>query len=151
MSEDGQPHFPLPPRSRSFSVPLRKATDPRLGESKHGVRHWRGQVERMYTKEGRPLKVSGADLFSRSGTHVARIRGDKAYGPDGRYVGTIVGDRLIYRSTNSASIGSPFAPRASVGHASANRVATAAWGDEPPIADWPEFGHLSSLARIAST
>ena len=49
----------------------------------------------IYTKDGRPLKVSGQDLFARSGKHVARIRNGKAYGPDGRYVGTIVNDRLI--------------------------------------------------------
>ena len=45
-------------------------------------------------------EVSGDDLFSRSGRHVTRIWSDKAYLPDGRYVGVIVGDRLIYRSTN---------------------------------------------------
>jgi hypothetical protein len=93
-------------------------------------------MDRLYTKEGRPLKVSGDDLFARSGEHVARLRGGKAYGPDGRYVGTVVNDdRLIFRSTDSASVSSPFAPRAVVGHATANRVATAAWGDEPPIPD----------------
>lgn len=89
----------------------------------------------IYTKDGRPLKVSGQDLISRSGKHVARIRNGKAYGSDGRYVGTIVNDRLIYRSTNSATISSPFAPRASAGHAHANRAPAAAWGDEPPIPD----------------
>jgi hypothetical protein len=92
-------------------------------------------MDRLYTKEGRPLKVSGDNLFSRSGRHVARIRNGKAYGPDGRYVGTIVGDRLIYRSTNSTSSSSAFAPRAHAGHASANRAGTAVWGDEPPVPD----------------
>ena len=92
-------------------------------------------MDRLYTKEGRPLKVSGDDLFSPSGRHVARIRNGKAYGPDGLYVGTVVGDRLIYRSTNSASRSSAFAARAHAGHASANRAATAVWGDEPPIPD----------------
>ena len=92
-------------------------------------------MDKIYTKEGRPLKLSGGDLISRSGEHVARIRGSKAYGSDGKYVGTVVGDRLIYRSTDRASISSPFAPRASAGHASANHAATAAWGEEPPIPD----------------
>lgn len=92
-------------------------------------------MDRIYTKGGRPLSVSGDDLFARSGTHVARLRGGKAYGPGGRYVGTLVNDRLIYRSTDSASICAPFAPRAGAGHAFANRAATSAWGDEPPIAD----------------
>jgi hypothetical protein len=92
-------------------------------------------VDRIYTKNGRPLKVSGNDLFARSGKHVARLRGGKAYGPDGKYVGTVVGDRLIYRSTDSASSSSPFVLRTNLGHASANRLATGVWGDEPPLAD----------------
>jgi hypothetical protein len=95
----------------------------------------KSNMDMIYTKDGRPLKVSGQDLFSRSGKHVARIRNGKAYGPDGRYVGTVVNDRLIYRSTNSATISSPFAPRMSAGHAYANHAPTAAWGDEPPIPD----------------
>ena len=89
----------------------------------------------LYTKNGRPLRRSGDNLFSGSGTQVARVRGDKAYGPDGSYVGTIVGDRLIYRSTHSASMGSPFAQSSRAGSASANRAGTAQWGDEPPIPD----------------
>jgi hypothetical protein len=94
-------------------------------------------VDFICTKDGRPLKVRGDDLFSRSGEHVARLnraRG-KAYSPDGRYVGTLVGDRLICWSTDSAAIASPFARRASSGHARANRAGTAQWGEEPPIPD----------------
>lgn len=87
----------------------------------------------LYTKDGRPLRRSGNDIFSASGTHVARLRGDKAYGPDGQYVGTIVNDRLVYRSTQSASISSPFAQRAHAGFASAHRAGRAMLGDEPPI------------------
>ena len=92
-------------------------------------------MEFIYTKNGRPLKISGQDLFSRSGRHVARMRNGKAYGPDGRYVGTILNDRLIYRSTNSASISRVFVPRAGTSHTRANHAATANWGDEPPIPD----------------
>lgn len=92
-------------------------------------------MDRLHTKEGRPLKVSGDDLFSRSGKHVARNRSGKAYGPDRRHVGTIVGDRLIDRSTNSTSSTSAFAARAHVGHASARRTGTAVWSHEPPIPD----------------
>jgi len=44
----------------------------------------------LYTKQGRPLRQSGDDLFSRFGTRVAKLKGKKAYGPDGRYVGTLV-------------------------------------------------------------
>jgi hypothetical protein len=88
-------------------------------------------VATLYTKEGRPLRQSGDDLFSRSGTHVAKLKGKKAYGPDGRYVG----NRLVYRSTDSATIGSSFAQRAHAGTASASAVGAAVLGDEPPIPD----------------
>jgi hypothetical protein len=55
-----------------------------------------------YTQDGLPLRFSGDDLFSRSGKHVGRVRSGKAYSPDGLYAGTLVGDRLIYRSTDIA-------------------------------------------------
>jgi hypothetical protein len=89
----------------------------------------------IYTKNGRPLQRSGDTLFSASGTHVAKLRGEKAYGPDGRYVGTLVSGRLIYRSTDSASIGSPFAQSPRAGSASAHSAGSASWGDEPQIPD----------------
>jgi hypothetical protein len=89
----------------------------------------------LYTKEGRPLRQSGSDLFSRPGTHVAKLEGKKAYGPDGRYVGTLAGNRLVYRSTDGASIGSPFAQRAHAGTANASAVGSAILADEPPIPD----------------
>jgi hypothetical protein len=59
----------------------------------------------LYTKDGRPLQVSGDKVYSRSGTIVGKIKGDKVYGTDGHYVGTIVGDRLVYRSTQSGTVG----------------------------------------------
>lgn len=91
--------------------------------------------EVIYTKQGRPLKILGEDLFSRSGKHVGRILNEKAYGPDGKYVGTIVDDRLIYRSSDSANVASPFVARDSFGHTYANHMAVATWGTEPPIPD----------------
>ncbi len=89
----------------------------------------------LYTKEGRALRQSGNDLFSRSGAHVAKLKGKKAYGPDGRYVGTLVGSRLVYRSTDSATIGSAFAQRAHAGTAAARVAGSAVSGEEPPIPD----------------
>lgn len=62
----------------------------------------------LYTKNGRPLQVSGDTVYSRSGQVVGRIDGDRVYGTDGRYVGSIVNDRLVYRSTHSAGIRGPF-------------------------------------------
>jgi hypothetical protein len=46
----------------------------------------------IYTKNGRPLRRKGNDLFARSGVHVARLRGDRAFDSQGKYVGTLVGD-----------------------------------------------------------
>jgi hypothetical protein len=89
----------------------------------------------MHTKDGKPLKVSGNTVHSRSGQVVGRIRGKKVFGSDGHYVGTIANDRLVYRSTDSASIGSSFAAANRGGSASANRVGSAMWGDEPDIPD----------------
>ena len=89
----------------------------------------------LYTKNGKPLQVSGNTVYSRSGKVVGRIKNGKVYGTDGRYVGTIVNDRLVYRSTDSATISSPFSSANRVGTARANRVGSAIWGDEPNIPD----------------
>lgn len=87
----------------------------------------------LYTKDGKPLQVGGNFVYSRSGTPIGRIKGEKVFGPDGRYVGTIVGDRLVYRSTHSASVGSPFAVAHRAGSAKAYRAGSGLWGDEPNI------------------
>lgn len=89
----------------------------------------------LYTKNGRPLQVSGDMVYSRSGKVVGRIKGEKVYGTDGRYIGTIVDDRLVYRSTHSASISSPFSAANRAGTGRANRAGSAVWGDEPDIPD----------------
>lgn len=89
----------------------------------------------LYTKNGRPLQVSGDKVYSRSGQIVGRIKGKKVYGTDGRYVGTIAGDRLVYRSTDSAGISSPFAAANRAGSAKANRAGSAIMGEEPDIPD----------------
>ena len=89
----------------------------------------------LYTKNGRPLQVSGNTVYSHSGQVVGRIKGEKVYGTDGRYVGTIVGDRLVYRSTHSAGISSPFSAANRAGSARVNRAGSAIWGDEPDIPD----------------
>lgn len=89
----------------------------------------------LYTKNGRPLQVSGDTVYSRSGTAIGRVRGDKVYGTDGRYVGTITGDRLVYRSTDSAGVGSPFSAANRAGSATASSAGSAVWGDEPEIPD----------------
>lgn len=89
----------------------------------------------LYTKNGRPLQVAGNTVYSRSGQVVGRIKCEKVYGTDGRYVGTIVGDRLIYRSTHSAGISSPFSAANRAGTGRAYRAGSGIWGEEPDIPD----------------
>lgn len=89
----------------------------------------------LYTKNGRPLQVSGNIVYNKSGKVVGRIQGEKVFGTNGRYVGTIVNDRLVYRSTQSATISSSFTSANRAGTARANRVGTAIWGEEPDIPD----------------
>lgn len=94
-----------------------------------------GGVVNLHTKNGRPLQVSGGTVYSRSGKVVGRISANKVYGPDGRYVGTIDGGRLVFRSTDSAGVGSPFAAADHAGSATAASAGSAMWGDEPDIPD----------------
>ena len=79
----------------------------------------------LYTKNGRPLQVSGKSLFSRSGTYLGRISNGRVYDPSGRYVGTICGDRVVYRSSDSATISSPSISANRAGSAAAKTVASA--------------------------
>ena len=87
----------------------------------------------MYTKQGVPVTVSGSNVYGPSGRQFGRISGKRVFGPNGQYVATIVSNRLIYRSTDAAVIGSPFAPSQTVASSYASAVATADWGDEPNI------------------
>ena len=76
----------------------------------------------LYTKDGRPLQVSGDKIYSRSGTIIGRIKGNKVYGPEGRYVGTIVDDRLVYRSSQSGTLSSSFSAANRAGSGLASRA-----------------------------
>jgi hypothetical protein len=87
----------------------------------------------LHTKDGEPLNVRGDKVFSQHGNQIGRIKGSKVFGPDGSYVGTIVSDRLVYRSTDGASIVSPFVPSVGSPTARASRAGSAVWGDEPRI------------------
>src|ERR1017187_9611920 len=92
------------------------------------------RMDWLYTKNGVPLRVSDSKVFAHSGKQIGRIRDGRVNGSDGQYVGTIVNDeRLIYRSTHSARVSSPFPPLFRAGTVRAHRVATALWGDEPRI------------------
>ena len=89
----------------------------------------------LYTKNGRPLQVYSEIVYSRSGKVIGRIRGKKVYGTDGRYAGTIVGDRLVYRSIDGARVSSPFSRGNRGGVAKGHRAGSAVWGEEPKLPD----------------
>lgn len=89
----------------------------------------------LYTKNGRPLQRAGDKLYASSGLYIGRAQNGKVYDQGGRYVGTIVGDRVVYRSTDSVTIASPSVSADRAGSARANRVGSATWGDEPPFPD----------------
>lgn len=69
----------------------------------------------LYIKNGKPLQLSGTTVYSRSGKVVGRIKGDKVFGTDERYVGSIVGDRLAYRSTQRSSLANHWSSRMQTG------------------------------------
>lgn len=89
----------------------------------------------LYTKNGRPLQRSGDKLYSRSGRYLGQIRNGKVYDPSGHYAGTVVRDRVVYRGTDSATIGSPSISANRAGSAAARAVGSAILGDEPPFPD----------------
>ena len=77
--------------------------------------------------------MSGQAVFGPTGRQVGRIQGAKVYGPNGRYVGTIVGDRLVYRSTDSATISSPYTLRSGIGADVRTKGTLGNLGDEPNL------------------
>jgi hypothetical protein len=88
-------------------------------------------VADLYTKKGRPLTVSGVDIFDTSGMQVGRRRGAMIFGPDGRYAGTIVGDTVVYRWAYRGYRGMPFVQQQRAASSEANRLGSTISGGEP--------------------
>jgi hypothetical protein len=89
----------------------------------------------IHTKNGQPLQQRGDLFYSARGAVVGRRKGGKVFGTDGRYVGTVVGDRLVFRAWDGAGIGGAFVAAAIGGSGMAAAGASALHGDEPAIAD----------------
>jgi hypothetical protein len=92
-------------------------------------------MRQLWTKTGRPLLNDGNDVYVPSGKHVGRIKGDRVIRvEDGGYVGTLVGNRLVFRSFD---IDGP--DRAYARPVTETRVEAVGemhmWGDEPVIPD----------------
>lgn len=94
-----------------------------------------GELPWVYTrrKGGRSRSQETRSTAAQAGWLAAR--GEARCTARGRYVGTITGDRLVYRSTDSAAVSSPFSAASRAGSAQANRAGSAIWGDEPSIPD----------------
>jgi hypothetical protein len=92
-------------------------------------------MEHLYTRSGRLLQRSGNQLHSRSGSYIGQLQNGKVYDPAGRYAGTIVGERVVYRTIDSA--GKTAASAAVVCAASTlpNLTGSSIWGIEPKFED----------------
>jgi hypothetical protein len=86
----------------------------------------------LYTKNGIPLSVRSDRIYNPAGENFGYVRSDRVFGLNGRYRGTIVGDRLIYRPTGSAGGTRTASPRIAPAMR-APRGASPLWGDEPNI------------------
>jgi len=87
----------------------------------------------VHTANGRPLLREDDDLFGTTGTHVARLREEKAYDKRGRYVGTLVEDRLYYRVGDSLAIGEPYIPQVHGEFTLAAAAPVETMDEEPPL------------------
>ncbi|HQY98633.1 MAG TPA: hypothetical protein PKV13_00005 [Propionicimonas sp.] len=92
-------------------------------------------MDELYTRSGRLLQRSGDQLHSRTGSYLGQLRDGKVFDPSGRYCGTIVGDRVVYRTIDSAAVGAASVGEGCPPSTHANQSGKALWGVEPPFAD----------------
>ncbi|MBK9697674.1 MAG: hypothetical protein IPO80_09935 [Propionibacteriaceae bacterium] len=92
-------------------------------------------MDDLYTKSGRLLQRLGNRLHSRSGSYLGQLLNGKLFDPHGRYCGTIVGDRVVYRTIDSASTTGASVAAMCPASTGANRTGSPLWGTEPPLAD----------------
>ena len=92
-------------------------------------------MRKLWTKNGRPLLKDGNTGLVPSGAVVGRISGDRVFtGEGGAYVGTLVGDRLVFRSFDIDGPDRHYARPVSV--VDVEEVPPGRmWGDEPVIPD----------------
>ena len=91
--------------------------------------------EILYTKKGRPLQFDGRHLWSKSGVYIGPVIGNIVYDTRGAYAATIVGSRVIRRSSDSAHRSGPTSVANRAGTATASAAGTGEWGDEPAFPD----------------
>ena len=92
-------------------------------------------MDHLYTRSGRLLQLSGNHLHSRSGRYLGQLQNGKVFDPSGRYCGTIVGERVVYRTIDSAATIAASVAAVRPASAQANRNGSSLWGIEPPFGD----------------
>jgi hypothetical protein len=92
-------------------------------------------MDHLYTRSGRVLQRFGADLFSRSGRYLGHLHNGKVFDSAGRYSGTIVGDRIVYRTIDSAASSVATTVEDRPASTLANHTEDPVWGREPNFAD----------------
>lgn len=92
-------------------------------------------MDDLYTRSGRLLQRLGNDLHSRSGRYLGQLHNGRVFDPDGRYCGTIVGDRVVYRTIDSAATSIASVAVVCPASTNADRAGSTLWGIEPPFAD----------------
>ena len=92
-------------------------------------------MQDLYTKSGRLLQLVEDHLYARSGRYLGCVGGRKVFDLEGRYAGSIVGDRVVYRTIDSAAVGAASRLTACEATTRANAKGSAVWGIEPPFMD----------------
>lgn len=92
-------------------------------------------MDDLYTRSGRLLQLLGNQLHSRSGNYLGQLANGKVYDPSGRYCGTVVGDRVVYRTMDSAARSAASVAETCPASTRPNRTGSALWGIEPPFND----------------
>ena len=92
-------------------------------------------MDDLYTRSGRLLQLVGNHLHSRSGNYLGQIRNGKVFDPNGRYAGTVVGDRVVYRTIDSAATVDASAEAVCPPATKGNRTGSSLWGIEPTFGD----------------
>jgi hypothetical protein len=96
-----------------------------LGAVVHGAR--------MHTKNGKPLQVIGNTVYAVSGHVLGRVRDAKLFAQDGSYVGTIVDDRLVFRTADSYKVAPGFTAAKCKARGLSDRARSKVRGDEPTL------------------
>jgi hypothetical protein len=93
-------------------------------------------MDHLYTRSGRLLQRLGNQLHSRSGRYLGQLQNGKVFDPNGRYCGTIVGERVVYRTIDSAATAASSTPVTTPPSSTGpNLTGASLWGIEPPFED----------------